>query len=324
MGTTYCMHIPVWYLPLHTLLYCLWHRYVQYYHTGIYHCVHTGIYLQNTSKMPTKICCWDNWLKHACTLHIRVHTVYIHVHTLYIGIKYFMLEPLRYFPLLSCLYSLHEVLYYASVQESAFLYMQGSYWSVLPKNGSGKWSAFLWHFAFFMYRRHCTWFHHVQALTYAYVLVFEEMLSNVQIHVSMHIYWKDKKLTCVENGTQDLWSSIQYSCLNHYASSVNANYSLVIVYTWCSTWRLVTQTYVLQGTSQAPRPRHDVTGQSLNMDLFQVKAKMGGEAGLGLGGANVSAHSSLIKEQPASWKVAGSRCCAVDTLQWQTNWACTR
>jgi hypothetical protein len=44
-----------------------------------------------------------------------------------------MLDPLRYFPLLSCLYSLHEVLHYASVQESAFMYMQGSYRSVLPK-----------------------------------------------------------------------------------------------------------------------------------------------------------------------------------------------
>ena len=106
-----------------------------------------------------------------------VHPVYIHVHTLYIGIKYFMLEPLRYFPLLSCLYSLHEVLYYASVQESAILYMQGSYRSVLPKNGSGRWSAFLWHFAIFVYRRHCTWFGHVQQLTYAHVHVFEEMLQ---------------------------------------------------------------------------------------------------------------------------------------------------
>ncbi len=160
---------------------------------GICHCIlsctafdigmSTILYIQvYTSKMPTKICCWDNWSKHVCTLHIPVHTVYIHahtvyihVHTLYIGIKYFMLDPLRYFPLLSCLYSLHEVLYYASVQESAFLYMQGSYRSVLPQNGSGRWSAFLWHFAFFMYRRHCTWFHHVQALTYAYVCVFEEM-----------------------------------------------------------------------------------------------------------------------------------------------------
>jgi hypothetical protein len=34
------------------------------------------------------------------------------------------------------------------------------------------------------------------------------------------------------------------------------------------------------------------------MDLFQVKAKMGSEAGLG--GENVSAHSGTIKEQPAS------------------------
>ncbi len=55
-------------------------------------------------------------------------------------------------------------------------------------------------------------------------------------------------------------------------------------------------TYVQRGTSQAPRPRHDVTGQSLKMDLF--KAETGGEAGLG--GANVSAHSGLIEEQPAT------------------------
>ncbi len=79
----------------------------------------TIVYIQGyTSKMPTKIWCWDNWLKHVCTLHVRVYTLYVHVLTLYIGIKYFMLEPLGYFPPLSCLYSLHEVLYYASVQES--------------------------------------------------------------------------------------------------------------------------------------------------------------------------------------------------------------
>ncbi len=44
-------------------------------------------------------------------------------------------------------------------------------------------------------------------------------------------------------------------------------------------------TYILLGT---PRPSHDVTGQSLNMDLIQVKAETGGEAGIG--GADVSAH----------------------------------
>jgi hypothetical protein len=120
------------------------------------------------------------WLYHVHTLYVHVHTVYTHVHTLYIGIKCFMLEPLWYFPLLSCLYSLHEVLYYASVQESALMYMQGSYRSVLPKNGSGRWSAFLWHFAIFVYRRHCTWVHHVQQLTYAYVHVFEEMPQELE------------------------------------------------------------------------------------------------------------------------------------------------
>ena len=37
-------------------------------------------------------------------------------------------------------------------------------------------------------------------------------------------------------------------------------------------------TYVRLGTSRAPRPSHDVTGQSLNMDLFQVKAETGAAA----------------------------------------------
>ncbi len=68
-------------------------------------------------------------------------------------------------------------------------------------------------------------------------------------------------------------------------------------------------TYVLFGTSGPPRPCHDIAGQSLNMDLF--KAEVGCEAGLG--GADVVMHSSLIEEQPATSKVAGSSCCAVDT-----------
>ncbi len=57
-------------------------------------------------------------------------------------------------------------------------------------------------------------------------------------------------------------------------------------------------TYVLHGTSRAPRPRHDVTGQSLNMDLFKAETVTGGEAGLG--GADILAHSGLIEEQPAT------------------------
>jgi hypothetical protein len=36
------------------------------------------------------------------------------------------------------------------------------------------------------------------------------------------------------------------------------------------------------------------------MDLFQVKAETGGEAGIQVGGADVSAHSGPIKEQPAT------------------------
>ncbi len=46
--------------------------------------------------------------------------------------------------------------------------------------------------------------------------------------------------------------------------------------------------YVWRWTSSPPRPRHDVAGQSLNVDLF--KAKICGKAGPGsLGGADVAA-----------------------------------
>ncbi len=69
-------------------------------------------------------------------------------------------------------------------------------------------------------------------------------------------------------------------------------------------------TYVLRGTSRAPLPRHDVIGQSLKMDLF--KAETGSDSEAGLGGADVSAHSCPIDEQPATWKVAG--CCAVTVV----------
>jgi hypothetical protein len=57
-------------------------------------------------------------------------------------------------------------------------------------------------------------------------------------------------------------------------------------------------TYVLRWTGCAPRPRHDVTWQSLNMDLFTAVTVTGGEAGLG--GADVLAHSGPIEEQPAT------------------------
>ena len=53
-------------------------------------------------------------------------------------------------------------------------------------------------------------------------------------------------------------------------------------------------TYVRRGTSRPPRPRHDVAGPSLNMDL--LKAEVGGEAGLG--GADVAAHTGPMEEEP--------------------------
>ena len=74
-------------------------------------------------------------------------------------------------------------------------------------------------------------------------------------------------------------SLIVSSNLNHCASSVDATCHTIIAYVYCSTWRLVT--YVRRRTSRPTRPRHDVAGPSLPMDLF--KAKTGGGAGQGLG-----------------------------------------
>ena len=50
-----------------------------------------------------------------------------------------------------------------------------------------------------------------------------------------------------------------------------------IIYIYRCTWRLVT--YVRRGPSHAPRPRHDVAGPSINMDL--VEAEVRREASLG-------------------------------------------
>jgi hypothetical protein len=43
-------------------------------------------------------------------------------------------------------YSHEPRTYHASEQESAFLYIPGSYTYIHPKNGAGRWSAFLGHF----------------------------------------------------------------------------------------------------------------------------------------------------------------------------------
>ncbi len=94
------------------------------------------------SVLATKIC-RDNWLYHVHTLYMHAHTLYRHVHSLYMGTTYFMHVPLSYIPLRIRLFHLHHPTYNASVQESALLYMQGSYRDVLPKNGCGRWSAFL-------------------------------------------------------------------------------------------------------------------------------------------------------------------------------------
>ena len=55
-------------------------------------------------------------------------------------------------------------------------------------------------------------------------------------------------------------------------------------------------TNLLRWTSRPTRPRHDVAGPSLNVDLFI--AEVGGEAGLGY--ADVAAHGSPMEKEPAT------------------------
>ncbi len=58
-------------------------------------------------------------------------------------------------------------------------------------------------------------------------------------------------------------------------------------------------TYVRCRTSRAPRPRHDIAGPCINMDLCEVEVR--GEASLQVGGADVAAHSCRqIEKQPAT------------------------
>ena len=74
------------------------------------------------------------------------------------------------------------------------------------------------------------------------------------------------------------------SHLNPFVSSADANQNKVKVSIYNSTWRLVT--YVWRRTSRPPSPRHHVAGPSL--DMFLLKAEIGGEAGLGT--ADVAQH----------------------------------
>ncbi len=94
-----CIYHCYIYMPLHTCLCSLLHRNELCNSTGIYHCVQRGIYL-----LSPKNGCWDNWLKHVCTLHIHVHTVSICVHMLYMDTRLWMYIPLQYMPLCTCLY----------------------------------------------------------------------------------------------------------------------------------------------------------------------------------------------------------------------------
>ena len=88
--------------------------------------------------------------------------------------------------------------------------------------------------------------------------------------------------------------------LNHCATSVDVMATIVTVYVYCFTWRLVT--YVRRRTSRAPRPRHDVADPSIDIDLFEAEIR--GEASLG--GADVAANSGRLRNSPQleRWSVA--------------------
>jgi hypothetical protein len=56
--------------------------------------------------------------------------------------------------------------------------------------------------------------------------------------------------------------------------------------------------YVQRWTSLPPRPRHDVAGPSLNLDLFKAEVLVCCKTGLG--DADVEAHSGPMEEEPAT------------------------
>ena len=99
------------------------------------------------------------WVVYVHTLYRRVHTLYRHVHTLYMSTTHFMTVP----PRCACTAFL-IVINNAMVQEFAHLYIHCHAVYKPPKNGSGRWSAFLWHFHIFVYIHQYTLFNHVQTM----------------------------------------------------------------------------------------------------------------------------------------------------------------
>ena len=86
--------------------------------------------------------------------------------------------------------------------------------------------------------------------------IYHVHTSNVQTHISLYM---SKNLTPV--GIEPKTSLRVSRCPNHCASSIDAIHHTIILYVYCSTWRLVT--YVLRPTSgpAASRASHcRVTG----------------------------------------------------------------
>ncbi len=86
------MHVPLWYMPLHTRLYSLWQWYGLCYHTGIEYCVQTGIYLLYTPIWnPIHL---DRIWQNCMYWYVPVHTgtyQYMPVQELYNGMYQYIL-----------------------------------------------------------------------------------------------------------------------------------------------------------------------------------------------------------------------------------------
>ena len=112
--------------------------------------------------------------------------------------------------------------------------------------------------------------------------------------------WKPKSKKLLRSGFEHVTLCISGGCLNHCTTSIVefnqlCQYiSIVVPGGW---WRT-------SGAGPAPRPRHDVAGPSINMDL--VEAEVHREAGR---------HSSpaRLRNSPgrATWRAAGS--CSINT-----------
>ncbi len=138
-----CIYHYCWW-PTLFLQHLAWHK--NYHHLVDRDCPHPCCSVHQRAEgypwvLHLHLCvCLENLLRQLvipCTYIIYTCTYIVHTcrYSVY-TCTYNTFVPLRHFPLLS-LYSLHEVLCHASVQESAVLYMQCSHAYIHLKNACG-------------------------------------------------------------------------------------------------------------------------------------------------------------------------------------------